>query len=109
MMGPALMLFAAGTSASGEGEQEIYAAPSGLSVYEYQGGTKYGIQWVNGNNSIPTQVYRDDVLFVTRPAGVNTMDVGVKTGTHTWKVRHAQGNSVSAFSASLSTSNGAVN
>jgi hypothetical protein len=82
-------------------------APSSLGVYEYGGGTKFGIEWVSGDSAAQTELFRDDVLYSTIGAGVMSYDVGLKSGdgSHTWKARHRKGG-VSAFSASISTVEG---
>jgi hypothetical protein len=101
---------AAATEAEEGGGSEggSLTAPSGLSVYEYSAGSRFGIQWTIGDATADTELYRDDVLYTTVGAGVSTVDIGLKSGdgSHTWKARHTSGASASAFSASLTTLDG---
>jgi hypothetical protein len=74
-------------------------APSSMSVYEYSGGTRFGIQCALG-----------DVLYTTTGAGVSSVDIGPKSGdgTHTWKARHLEDGTYSAFSDAITTNDGVL-
>jgi hypothetical protein len=80
-------------------------APSGLSVYEYQGGSKYGIQWSNGDSSAQTELEDSGQLL---SAGTSSADQGVKAGSgaHTWKARHLKNGVYSSYSETISTFDG---
>jgi hypothetical protein len=98
-------------SGGGGGEEEgggSLTAPSGLSVYEYSAGARFGIQCSLGDATASTEWYRDDVIYTTTGPGVSSFDVGLKSGdgTHTWKARHTSGANTSDFSATLTTVDG---
>jgi hypothetical protein len=85
-------------------------APSSMSVYEYSGGTRFGIQCALGDSGATTEWFRDDVLYTTTGAGVSSVDIGPKSGdgTHTWKARHLEDGTYSAFSDAITTNDGVL-
>jgi hypothetical protein len=82
--------------------------PSGLSTYEFAGGSKFGIQWVNGDTAAQTSLERDGVEYALVAAAGSSADNGYKAGdgTRVWRARHLKNGVYSDYSATLTTLNG---
>ena len=83
-------------------------APSNLSVYEYGGGAKFGIQWDNGDETANTSLERDGVEEAFVAWGESVADIGLKAGDGeaTWRARHWQNGVYSTYSATIDTVGG---